>query len=107
MAINKPRFRQGGRGHGEIDAPEENVHALCVTHGSFVHARHPGGDGVAARHSIGHGRFVQRGGCPPQSVTHLLHGSNHPFPGNIAILGRKHCMSFLHLIALGNKLGYV
>ncbi len=106
VAVNKPRSRKRSGCRWKINTTQKDIHVLCVANCSLIHARNPRGHGVSTGDCIRNTSLVQGRSRPQQSVAYFLHGSNHPLPRNITILGRKHCTSFLLHFMRRNKLGF-
>lgn len=65
--VNKSGRLERLAGRLQIGAPQENIDISRVADGRFIHARHPGGDGIAAGHRIRHLGCFQR----PDPAEHL------------------------------------
>ncbi len=83
VAVGEPGRLQGRPGGVEVGAAEDEVDVLGVPHRRFIDPGHPGRHGVAADHGMRDAGLFQGLRGPPETFAHLLHGSNHPFPGGI------------------------
>jgi hypothetical protein len=83
IPVNESNRLNGLDHTGEILAPHQQVHVLRVSHRLDVDTGNPSGHGIAAHHGMPYFRAVQSRGYATRSLTHGIHGGNHPFPREV------------------------
>jgi hypothetical protein len=59
LRADKARLFECGGNDRQVRSPNEQVDVACVANRAFIDSRHPRGDGVSARDSVGNGYFIR------------------------------------------------